>query len=159
MLYIHVKKPDKLLRSIDYWFNHAKKNEWFNDSFVKEIIMGIDKTKAVRDQYLESPVFGAMSPDRLSTGCKAVICMYVQDRPVYATCCGDNCAEWILQVASRKDLYIYLKHFMCFPNVDFDACFVDSDVITHTRDDFYIEFSRLRNVGVAKGYPVPMLEA
>ena len=62
------------------YFNLFKKKEWFNRESVKRIIYNIDKTVAVKDEYLESPVFGGMAPERLSTGCKAVILMEVLDQ-------------------------------------------------------------------------------
>ena len=28
--------------------------------------------------------------------------------------CGDNCAKWILKIAEKKDLTVYLQHIMRF---------------------------------------------
>ena len=28
--------------------------------------------------------------------------------------CGDNCAKWILRIAEKKDLTVYLQHIMHF---------------------------------------------
>lgn len=58
MLYIHTTAPENCIMKVDYWFNRHKENSWFNTGLIKEIIKGIDKTEAVKDQYLESPIFG-----------------------------------------------------------------------------------------------------
>ena len=110
MLHIYVKEPKSLIKSVDSWFNRNKTKDWFNRQDVKDVILKIDNTRAVKDEYLESPVFGAISPDKLSTGCKALILMIIQDRPVYATKCGDNCVESIVQIGKGKELYICLHH-------------------------------------------------
>lgn len=28
--------------------------------------------------------------------------------------CGDNCAKWVLKIAEKKDLTVYLQHIMHF---------------------------------------------
>ena len=61
------------IRNVTGYFNTMKQKAWFNDPFVKSIIKEVDSSDAIKDEYIESPVFGAMSPDRLSCGCKAVI--------------------------------------------------------------------------------------
>lgn len=147
MLYIHVDndKTKNVIRSVDYYFNSHKKKEWFNDPFVKRIIKEIDNTIAVKDEYMESPVFGGMSPDRLSTGCKALILMYLTDEIVFATRCGDNCAPYILEIAKKKDLHIMLNHCMRFPReIPFDAIFVDSNVKTTNGLEYFKEYYRVR---------------
>ena len=72
MLKIHICEdfPDDCITSIDGYFRRHKKKDWFNRQDVKDIIWGIDKTKAIKDEYMESPVYGAMAPERLSTGCQ-----------------------------------------------------------------------------------------
>ena len=75
MLYIYAGNGFKedCIKNVNGYFNLNKKKEWFNREDVKRIIKGIDNTIAVKDEYLESPIFGGMSPERLSCGCKAVI--------------------------------------------------------------------------------------
>lgn len=78
MLYIHVGQVEReCIRTIDPYFNRNKSKDWFNRDDVKRIIKNIDLSVAVKDEYIESPVFGGMSPTKLSTGCKAVILMAV----------------------------------------------------------------------------------
>lgn len=144
MLYIHIKEPENGILLVDRWFNRNKKKDWFNQDFVREVILGIDQTAAVKDEYLESPVFGGMSPDRLSSGCKAVIALYVQDkRPVLVSCCGDNCIPYILKVSDMRDAHIYLRHCMKFP-MKFEAVFADSGVAVSTRREYVEEYYRIK---------------
>lgn len=155
MLFIYTKQPDNPIEAIDSWFRRNKQNAWFNDPFVKEIILGIDKSVAVEDDYIKSPVFGTIGADRLSTGCKAVITMYVQsDRPVWATSCGNNCAKYIVEVSKKKDVSIWLAHHMNF-GIDFEAVFAESEVRTHTNHEYNMEMFRLhekrREESVTKG--------
>lgn len=145
MLSVVTVEPDNLIFSVDSWFRKLKTRDWFDDEFVKEIIKGIDNTIAVKDEYLESPIFGGMSPERLSTGCKAVILMYMQDRPVYATKCGDNCSPYILKVAEKKDITICLRHCLLGWNRDFDAYFEETGVTTHTEGEFIDEYYNCRH--------------
>ena len=125
------------------YFDLNKEKEWFNNPRVKEIIKNIDDTVVVKDEYLESPVFGGMSPERLSGGCKTVIMMEVlDDCSMFATKCGDNCAPEILKIAERKDLRITLHHPMRFPK-KFDAYMMDTGVYVHSRLEFVEEFYRI----------------
>lgn len=143
MLNLHITQefPEGCITLIDRYFNRHKKKEWFNREDVKQIIKGIDNTIAVKDEYLESPVYGGMSPDRLSTGCKATILLAVLDNPhIYGTRCGNNCVPYILDIARNKDIAMTLHHCMEFPVSGFEAYIVEKDVIVNTRKDFINEF-------------------
>lgn len=60
MLYVTTETPEKLIKNVNGYFISHKQRDWFNDSLVKKIIKDIDDTIAVKDEYLESPVFGGM---------------------------------------------------------------------------------------------------
>lgn len=84
------------------YFDDHKKPEWFNDPWVKEVIKKIDHVDAIKDEYMVSPILGAMTPMHLSSGCKSLILL--RQNPmcnVYATRCGDNCAKYIY-IRSRR---------------------------------------------------------
>ena len=50
-----------------------------------------------------------MSPDRLSSGVKALILMKMDpDIKVYATRCGDNCSMFIKELSEIQDVTIFL---------------------------------------------------
>ena len=90
-----------------------------------------------------SKTIGVMSPERLSTGCKTLILIYINPLcNVYASRCGDNCAGYILDLAEKTDVVITLHHLMIFPR-DFDAEIQDIGEIIHSRKKYvelFIEF-------------------
>ena len=52
----------KCIKDPKSYFNLHKKPNWFNNEWVKKVIKEIDNVNAIKDEYMESPVFGAMSP-------------------------------------------------------------------------------------------------
>ena len=58
MLYIHAKRPENAIKGIDHYFNTYKTKDWFNRQDVKDVILELDNTVAVKDEYLESPILG-----------------------------------------------------------------------------------------------------
>lgn len=127
MLYIQCKGeiPKDCIINVNSYFNRNKTRDWFNRQDVKDVIKGIDNSIAVKDEYIESPIFGGMAPERLSGGCKAVILMIVTDKHIYGTKCGDNCIPYILEIAKTKDVHITLHHCMNFP-MDMEAIMEDT---------------------------------
>lgn len=156
MLYVTAKEPEGLIKDVSSYFNAHKKREWFDDDLVKKIIKDINKVTVIDGEHMESPIFGAISPDKLSGGCKAVILMYVQDRPVYGTKCGDNCSKSILEVAKVKDVTIYLKHCPMEWGTDFDITFLDTGRVVHCEKDFVYEYYTCKRMaeGVTLGYKI-----
>lgn len=76
MLYITIDEPymkEKVANPSSY-FDSTYKKDWLNNDFAKEVILGIDKSTHIKDNYIESPVLGAISPRDLSTGCKGYYC-------------------------------------------------------------------------------------
>ncbi len=128
-----VKNPDR-------YFDMHREKDWFNRTDVKKIIKEIDDVDAIEDEYMVSDIFGAISPESLSTGCKALILMYINPLlNVYASRCGDNCAKAILDLAKKTDVVITLHHMMIFPS-DFEAQILDTGKIIHSRKEFAEEF-------------------
>ncbi len=68
MLHIRLGKfTDDCIPDVSEYFNYFKQKSWFSDQFVRDVIYDIDKTVVIKDEYLESPVFGGMAPERLSS--------------------------------------------------------------------------------------------
>lgn len=131
-----IKNPDR-------YFNLHKEKEWFDRQDVRDIIKNIDDVDVVDGEYLHSKVFGGMSPERLSSGCKSLILLTVNPQcNVYASRCGDNCAGYILDLAEKNDVIITLHHGMLFPR-DFEGVILDNGKKINSRKDFanaYIDF-------------------
>lgn len=145
MLYIRVGDFTKeCITDVKFNFKRYKKKEWFNDSFVRKVIKEIDKSEVIKDEYIESPVFGGISPESLSSGSKALIMMkMVPERVVYATRCGDNCAPLILELAEEQDVTILLHHCMGFPD-KMHAIVVDTNREVFSYDEFIEEYYKIR---------------
>ena len=59
MLKIWVKGfREDCIKDPGLYFNYHKDRSWFNRDDVRQVIKEIDDTIAVKDEYLESPVFG-----------------------------------------------------------------------------------------------------
>lgn len=126
MLYIHYKHTENMVWGTGIYFNNTYQDDWMKDAFVKEMIRGVDKSEVVDVDCVRSPVLGMIPITKISQGVKTLILMYKDtEHTMWATACGDNCAEWIIQISERQDLHIVLEHIMHFPR-DFEAICVDN---------------------------------
>lgn len=145
MLIVHFCRfplPGEILH-VDQTFDINVQNDWLNTDFAKRAIKGIDNTDHIKDGYLESPFWGSMSPQKLSTGCKNVLLMkfYPKKAVFYGTKCGDNCLPYVLEIAKEKDLEIHFQHLMKFPEDEyFDAYVVEQDIYVHTSIDLALAY-------------------
>ena len=125
------------------YFNRHKKPDWFNRQDIKDIIMEIDHVMAVQDEFMISPIIGGMSPASLSSGCKCLILLYLNPTcNVYASRCGDNCSDRILDLAEKTDVVITLHHPMIF-NRDFDGMIMETGRKFSTKSEYadaYVEY-------------------
>lgn len=97
------------------YFDNVYEDEWIEDSFVKEMIQDVDQCTVISSHVIDSPILGAITPRELSGGVKVLILMLKDDSFIYnMSNCGDNCAKWILKIAEKKDLTVYLQHIMRF---------------------------------------------
>lgn len=104
-----------------------------------KVIKAIDNCEVVKDEYIESPVWGGIAPERLSVGVKALILMCVLSSVnIYATKCGDNCAPYIIELSKKQDVTITLKHYMRFA-CDFDTVMMDTRKEVHSLKVYLIE--------------------
>ena len=65
--------------------------------------------------------------------------MYFEPEKVFnATNCGDNCAYWILRIASQKDLTINLYHLMDFGKARFTIKIANTGQTVHSMDELVL---------------------
>lgn len=104
MLRIWIKGfREDCIKNPNGYFDLYKKKEWLNNEYAKKYIKEIDDSVHVKDEYIESPVYGGISPRDLSSGCKCLIMLAVLDGcNVYASRMGDNCAKFILELAEER---------------------------------------------------------
>lgn len=139
MLYFTFKKPNDYIRDASLYFKHHLDMSILNDDFVKTMIKDVDKIDVISEQLLISPVLGPIPPVNLSGSVKALILMYAQDKPVWASACGDGCAKWIVEISKNKDIEIVLGHRMNFPE-KFEAVSLDTGDCIHSDRDFGIQW-------------------
>ena len=96
------------------------------------MILDIDKSKVISDGAIDSPVLGIIPPTSLSGGVKTLILIdHITDKIFNASNCGDNCAEWLLKIADKKDVTVNLRHIMDFGNNSFEIKVVNTGTIVH----------------------------
>lgn len=146
MLYIHLGEfDDSYIVDINAYFNMFKEVKWFEDPFVRDVIQCIDKSEVIKGEYIESPIWGGMAPEKLSSGCKALILMrFFPERVIYATRCGDNCVSSILKLADQQDIHILLHHCMKFPD-KFKAFIVNTEKEVESDAEFVEEYYRFKD--------------
>ena len=99
----------------------------------KQIIQSVDHSEVIDEKTISSPVFGNMSPKKLSGGVKTLMLMNFDSEHIFnASACGDNCASWILKIAQKKDLTIRLGYLMDFGSDNFDIEIVNLHQTVHT---------------------------
>ena len=115
--------------------------KWLNNDLIKKAVKAVDKSDVVNENTIYSPIFGNMSPSKLSGGVKTLILIYNNPEMVFnASTCGDNCAKWIEKFAKEKDFVICLYHTMHFSEKNFKAYIVNADVVVDNYED-YIMYS------------------
>ena len=121
-----------------YYFENLYEDEWIEDDFVKEMIKDVDKSTVISAHVIESPVFGAITPQGLSGGVKVLILMLKDDSFVYnMSNCGNSCAKWILKIAEQKDLTVYLQHILRFEG-SFEIQIMNTGKIVHNTQEYVL---------------------
>lgn len=130
MLKIRVGDMEPGDGSIDAIFADSYEDEWFNDPFVKDLVMEIDKSEVAGPYLIISPVLGPISYERLSGGVKVLIMLYkVPEEEQWGSSCGDNCLPAMCRIGKMQDIQVKFSH--CpknFPD-DVEAQFVDDGEI------------------------------
>mgnify|MGYP004560074383 FL=1 len=105
---------DKVNYPSDY-FDAMYDKSWLCSDMAKYIIKTVDKSDYVSGEYIESPVFGGISPRDLSTGCKALLILLNEpDNIVSGDRMGDNCIPVLLKMATEHDYTITLSRIIDF---------------------------------------------
>lgn len=119
------------VKYVSQYFDAVYENSWFNNRLAKDIIKGIDNSEHIKDGYIESPVYGAISPRDLSSGCKGVLLLL--NKPELMVCgerFGDNCFRWLFEIAKDRDIKITLSHYLRI-DYDFEMRIVNTGVVVH----------------------------
>lgn len=111
MLKVKVGEMGPYDRAVDVVFRGNYEDEWFDDPFVKEMVLDIDKSEVISPYLIISPVLGSISYDRLSGGVKVLIMLYkMPDMEQCASNCGDNCLPAMVKIAEMHDITVKFSH-------------------------------------------------
>ena len=101
------------------WFKYGYELSWFNDPFVCEMLLDVDKTTYKTGGVFNSQTLGAIPPEKLSGGLQTLIMIYEMPEKVFdATSCGPNCAKWLVEIGKKKDVTINLRYFIPFDGLE-----------------------------------------
>ena len=93
------------INNVEAYFDNNYLDEWFEDNFVKEMVLKIDKTVVISPHLMQSPILGPIPPSRLSGGVKALICYFKEDDFITdLTRMGSNCTDFLIEIARRKKI-------------------------------------------------------
>lgn len=128
------------------YFDAAAQQEWFDDQLVKQMIQDVDKSEVAGSNLIISPVLGPIPPMYLSGGVKVLILMLKDNKYIYnMSNCGDNCAKWVLEIAKKKDLVVYLEHVMKFSG-EFEIEILNTGKIVHNMFEYVRELRKVSNM-------------
>lgn len=131
--------PDAIYNT-NVFFNNTYKDSWITKPLSKQIIQSVDHSEVIDEKTISSPVFGNMSPKKLSGGVKTLLLIaYDKTRVFNASTCGDNCAEWILKIADERRVVINLRHLMDFGKGEFKIRVLNTGKIVKNMGDLVAE--------------------
>ena len=142
MLNIFFGEMPDAIYDTNVYFNNTYKDSWITDPMSIKMIKAIDKSDVIDSKTVLSPVFGNMSPKKLSGGVKTLILIYKDRSRVFnASTCGDNCAEWILKIASESNrkIVINLNHLMDFGKGEFKIRVMNTNKIVKNMAELVAE--------------------
>lgn len=130
------------------YFDALYENTWFSSKLAKDIIKGIDDSTHIKDGYIESPVYGAISPTELSSGCKgALLLLNMPDIIVCGERFGDNCFKWLFEIAKDREITITLSHFLRL-DYSFDMRILNTNEIVHNREELFRQIDYCNDKGL-----------
>lgn len=131
--------PDAIYNTSVY-FNNTYQDRWITKELSREIIKDIDRSEVIDAQTIKSPIFGNMSPRKLSGGTKTLLLIANDSKKVFnASTCGDNCAKWILKMAEGTKVVINLRHLMDFGKGEFKIKILNTGKIVKNMDELVWE--------------------
>lgn len=151
MLNIYINNYERPL-SDDYvsyvsdYFDDEFEPEWFADDYVRSIIREIDHSQVVGEGYgvnIYNDVLGNIPPYYLSSGCKALILLYLGEGiKINGDRLGDNCMHLLLEIAGKKDITIALGHIPPFPE-EFYARIINNGEMISGLKEFVSAYVRI----------------
>lgn len=144
MLNIYFGEMDDSIYDTNIYFNNSYKDAWITKDFAKLVVKDVDKSEVIDARTIKSPIFGTMSPKKLSGGTKTVLLVaFDRSGNVFnASTCGDNCAKWLLKIAEKNKVVINLNHLMDFGKGEFKIKVINTGAIIHNMAELVSEAGR-----------------
>lgn len=121
--------PEAIYDTATY-FKNTYLDSWITNPDSVQMIQDVDKSSVISSGLIESPVLGSITPLQLSGGVKTLMLIrFDHDHVFNASTCGDNCAKWILKLASKRKVVINLYHVMDFGKQPFKIRVMNSGKI------------------------------
>lgn len=137
---------DRRIHDVSGYFDGVYEQNWFSSDLAREIVKGIDNTEYIDGEYFQSPVLGGIPPRDLSSGCKGVLLALNEDDIILSgERFGDNCCEWLLEVAKLKDVTISLNHIMDFKE-PFSIRILNTNRVVTNSKDYVRELLKVKGV-------------
>ena len=124
--------PEAVYNTAAY-FKYDYEDSWIVDSFVKEMILDVDRSTVLDSGVIDSPVLGKIPPLGLSGGVKTLILVKFDTEKIFnVSTCVDNCAKWLLKIAQQEDRTVNLRHLMDFGPDPFTIRILNTNQIVHS---------------------------
>lgn len=140
MLNVYFGDMPESIYNTNIYFNNTYKDNWITKQLSIEMIKAVDHSDVIDEKTIYSPIFGNMSPKKLSGGVKTLMLIaYDRTKVFNASTCGDNCAEWILKIAEKRKIVINLRHLMDFGTGEFKIKVLNTGKIVKNMGDLVLE--------------------
>lgn len=137
MLNVVLGDAENSIYNTSVYFKNTYEPGWFSEDQTKQMVSDIDKSEVLGNGAIKSPVLGIIPPTQLSGGLKTLILIDHDSNKIFnASNCGDNCAQWLLNLGSKKDITVNLRHVMDFGKGDFEIRILNNNSIVHNMADF-----------------------
>lgn len=131
---------DNYIFNTSVYFDNVYKDAWITKPLSVEMIRDVDKSEVIDARTILSPIFGNMSPRKLSGGTKTLILLANDRKKIFnVSTCGDNCAKWVLEIAQNRKLVINLRHLMNFGKGEFKIKVLNTGRIVHNMGELVVE--------------------
>ena len=140
MLNVYFGDMPEAIYNTNIYFKNTQKDSWITKQLSIEMIKAVDHSDVIDEKTIYSPIFGNMSPKKLSGGVKTLMLIaYDRTKVFNASTCGDNCAEWILKIAEKRKIVINLRHLMDFGAGEFKIKVLNTGKIVKNMGDLVLE--------------------
>ena len=136
--------PEAIYDTASY-FNNVYLDSWAEEDLTEEILKAIDNAEVLSPQAVNSKALGVIPMTGISGGAKTLLLVHHFPKKVFnASTCGDNCAKWLLIIASlhKEDITVNLRHLMNFDpmgrDIHFEIRIANTGEIVHDMKEYVL---------------------